>query len=93
MVYHCSLGNTIPTTHQKIKVAKVREYKYANIEPELGHLASVARQIQVLETVRLMKEIISEFKSKNSCFEELDKQKKMLYPRQTCKPPANLQEK
>lgn len=67
--------NTLPTTHQKIKVAKVREYKYANIVPELEHLALAARQIQILETVRLMKQIIPEFKSKNSCFEELDKQK------------------
>ncbi len=67
--------NTIPTHHRKIKIAKVREYNYADILDTYTEFERLSRSIQVWETVRLMKKIVPEFKSKNSRFEELDKER------------------
>lgn len=64
--------NTIPTNHKKIKIAKVREYKYAEVEPQLIKLAAIAREVEIPETVCMMKRLVPEFKSKNSAFEKFD---------------------
>ena len=63
---------TLPTVHERIKIAKVREYNYADVK------ASIERLHQALEigdnfgVVRQMKYIVPEFKSKNSVFETID---------------------
>ena len=64
--------NTLPTPHEKIRVAKVREYNYQEIEPRIDSLTQVARQGLVLDTVLQMKQIVPEFISQNSEFEKLD---------------------
>lgn len=64
--------NTLPTPHEKIRVAKVREYNYQEIEPRIDSLTQVARQGKVLDTVLQMKQIVPEFISQNSEFEKLD---------------------
>ena len=70
--------NTIPTTHHKIKIAKVREYKYSEVEPQLMKLADIAREVEIPETVCLMKKLVPEFKSKNSYFEKYDLKEKVV---------------
>ncbi len=69
-----SAENTEPTSHDRIKVAHVREYDYdearkANLELEV--MAAGCADIPAM--VRLMKSIVPEFKSRNSVFEGLDK--------------------
>ena len=64
--------NTLPTPHEKIRVAKVREYNYPEIEPRIDSLTQAARQGLVLDTVLQMKHIVPEFISQNSEFEKLD---------------------
>lgn len=65
--------NTIPTTHDRIRIAKVREYDYAEACAATEQLEQFARMVNVPDTVCLMKKIVPEFKSKNSEFEQFDK--------------------
>ena len=65
--------NTVPTGHDKIRVAKVREYKRKEVLETYDKLAELALAVKVEDSVRLMKQVVPEFKSKNSRFEILDK--------------------
>ena len=65
--------NTIPTGNAKIRVAKVRKYKRDEVLRAYDQLAELALAVQIEDTVRLMKQVVPEFKSKNSRFEILDK--------------------
>ncbi len=65
--------NTIPTSNKKIFVAKVKEYEFNVVEEKIEKLLELAKSINLVETVKLMKEIVPEFKSKNSVYEQLDK--------------------
>ena len=64
--------NTIPTGHEKIKVAKVREYEYTRVAERLDKLAQLALEGNVPDTIRLMKHLVPEFKSQNSEYEKYD---------------------
>ena len=65
--------NTIPTGNAKIRVAKVRKYERDEVLRAYDQLAELALAVQIEDTVRLMKQVVPEFKSKNSRFEILDK--------------------
>ncbi len=65
--------NTIPTEHSRIRIAKVREYDYDIAAAGNERLEELSRGVVVDDMVRLMKEIVPEFKSKNSRFEVFDK--------------------
>ena len=67
--------NTKPTGHRKIKIASVRQYRYEEVLPSIDELGRLALDCQVMESVRKMKQIVPEFKSNNSRFEELDKER------------------
>jgi FlaA1/EpsC-like NDP-sugar epimerase len=67
-----SKETVLPTSNKKIFRAKVREYDYREILPKMRTLYDCARRIEIMETVRQMKEIIPEFKSEHSEFECLD---------------------
>lgn len=64
--------NTMPTHHEKIMIGKVREYDFAEIESQIQLLLQHAKQNDDRKVVMAMKTLISEYKSKNSIFEELD---------------------
>jgi len=64
--------NTIPTDHDRIRIAKVREYDFAEAEQAAQQLTDLARAVKISEMVRLMKQTVPEFKSKNSRFELID---------------------
>ncbi|MBQ8863382.1 MAG: polysaccharide biosynthesis protein [Rikenellaceae bacterium] len=68
--------NTIRTSHEKIRLAKVRQYDYHEMVPLFDNLAELARKVYVEDTVRAMKQIVPEFISKNSEFEKLDNERK-----------------
>ena len=63
---------TIPTKNKKILVAKVREYDYQQVANQINSLIDLAQEGKVFPTVKMMKQIVPEFKSKNSVYEELD---------------------
>ena len=66
--------NTIPTENKKIMIAKVRHYEYTDILETYGEFEKLSRTVKIMDTVRLMKKVVPEFKSKNSPrFEVLDK--------------------
>ena len=65
--------NTIPTGNSKIRVAKVRTYDRDEVLWAYDKLAELALAVEVDKTVRLMKRIVQEFKSRNSVYEVLDK--------------------
>lgn len=64
--------NTLPTFHQRIRIAKVREYDYANASKAADDLTDLARKVEIIDMVRYMKRIVPEYKSENSKFKELD---------------------
>lgn len=67
--------NTIPTENKKIMIAKVRRYEYADILDTYAEFEKLSRAVKIMDTVRLMKKVVPEFKSKNSPrFEVLDKE-------------------
>ncbi len=64
--------NTLPTFHERIRIAKVREYDYANASKAADDLTDLARKVEIIDMVRYMKRIVPEYKSENSKFKELD---------------------
>jgi len=67
------LEGTKPTFHEKIRIAEVREYDYNQVNKDIEDLVEISRHYDDMETVRKMKEIVPEYKSNNSIYEELDK--------------------
>ena len=65
--------NTLPTENEKIFRAQVREYDYEDICTLMSPLIDLAIKVDKMGTVRMMKGIVPEFKSKNSVYEALDK--------------------
>lgn len=65
--------NTLPTPNKKIFRAHVREYEREEVVAAIDRLKIVAETVDRVATVREMKRIVPEFKSKNSIYEELDK--------------------
>ena len=65
--------NTLPTENEKIYRAQVREYDYEDICTVMSPLIDLAIKVDKMGTVRMMKGIVPEFKSKNSIYEALDK--------------------
>lgn len=66
------LENTKPTHHEKIMVAQVREYEFQSINARISDLIKLSCQYKDHQVVIKMKEIVPEFKSNNSVYEELD---------------------
>ena len=63
---------TKPSMHPKIKVAKVSEYDYAEAKKNEDRLYEASFAYDDMETVRIMKEIVPEFRSQHSKYEALD---------------------
>jgi len=64
--------NTMPTHHEKIMIGKVREYKFNEVVNQIYSLIDAAKDNNDRQVVIKMKELVQEYKSKNSIFEELD---------------------
>lgn len=65
--------NNLPTHHRKILKANVRVLDYNKINKDTDSIISECQAISKLECVSMMKELVPEFKSQNSTFEQLDK--------------------
>ena len=64
---------TMPSFHDKIRIAKVRQYDYDTVERDIKDLIETSKHYDDMATVKKMKEIVPEFKSNNSVYEVLDK--------------------
>ena len=73
--------NTVPTHHDKILIAKIREEKIEGLETHFEELFTYAGQAgQSMAMVSKMKELVPEFVSNNSIFEQLDQTKASVVP-------------
>jgi FlaA1/EpsC-like NDP-sugar epimerase len=64
--------NTLPTHHHKIMIAKVKEYDYEGVNHNIAELIRLSCAYQDRKVVAKMKEMVPEFKSNNSVYEDLD---------------------
>lgn len=63
---------TLPTFHPKIKIAKVREHDYAEIDTRISEFIDTIDDMSDMQIVATMKAIVPEFKSHNSKYRSLD---------------------
>jgi hypothetical protein len=67
------LEGTKPTFHEKIRIAEVREYDYDEVCKDINQLVEISKHYDAMKTVAKMKDIVPEYKSNNSIYEQLDK--------------------
>ncbi len=65
-------STTLPTHHSKILISKDVHPPFNSIKKKIKELIKTAAQHDDLRVVSLLKELVPEFKSENSIFEELD---------------------
>jgi FlaA1/EpsC-like NDP-sugar epimerase len=70
------LEGTKPSFHDKIRIAEVRVYNYAEVSKAVDELVEISKQYDDMATVKKMKEIVPEYKSNNSIYEQLDEKGK-----------------
>ncbi|HXB12174.1 MAG TPA: polysaccharide biosynthesis protein, partial [Bacteroidia bacterium] len=64
--------NSLPTHHPQILIAKVKEYNYQTISELIDELVVLASSGNEMKLVQKMKEVVPEFISNNSVYEQLD---------------------
>lgn len=77
--------NTIKTHHEKIMIARVREYEYEKIKDQIEGLIEISYQYDDMRTVKKMKEIVPEFQSINSPYEAVDRLLEKLEDKESVK--------
>ena len=55
--------NTLPSFHNRIRIAKVRDYDYQYTQFIVTRLENLARQVNIPDMVQLMKEVVPEYHS------------------------------
>lgn len=65
--------STKPSFHDKMRIAEVREYDYTEVSKQIDNLIEKSKLYDEMLTVKIMKEIVPEYKSNNSIYEKLDK--------------------
>lgn len=63
---------SLPTHHQKIMIATVREYDFEKVKTVVNELTHLFDKQNNNDLVKILKKYIPEYKSNNSIFEELD---------------------
>lgn len=64
---------TLPTFHEKIRIAKVREYDFMSVKENIFNLIDISSTADDMMIVGHMKALVPEFKSQHSKYEVLDK--------------------
>ena len=65
--------NTLPSFHEKIRIAEVREYDYNEVNKQIESLIALSHSYNDMAIVEKMKEIVPEYVSNNSKYSVLDK--------------------
>ena len=63
---------TLPSFHEKIRIAQVREYDYGEVRKDVEQLVALAKTYDDMATVAKMKEIVPEYVSNQSKYSVLD---------------------
>jgi len=63
---------TIPTDHDKITVATVRQYEFEKVINEIQIIITYSKRVDICNTIKAMKKVIPEFISNNSPYSEYD---------------------
>ena len=63
---------TLPTSNSKIMIARVREFDYNEVSQLIDLLIETSHHDKSFTTVKMMKELVPEYISKNSIYEQLD---------------------
>ena len=66
---------TLPSFHEKIRIAKVKPFVYDIINAQVTEMGEKCDTLSDLELVKLMKDLVPEYISKNSVYEVLEKKK------------------
>jgi FlaA1/EpsC-like NDP-sugar epimerase len=53
--------NTLPSFHPRIRIAKVREYQFAEVDKILHQMVRLAKDVNIPAMVDLMKETVPEY--------------------------------
>lgn len=64
--------DSLPSFHEKIRVAKVREYDFKQVSSEIDDLIKLSQTYDSMKIVAKMKAIVPEYKSNNSVYSVLD---------------------
>ena len=64
--------NAIPTHHPLILTAKVRKFSLADVRQDIEELTAMVPTRSNFDIIRKMKQMVPEYKSQNSVYEELD---------------------
>ncbi|MDO5321476.1 MAG: nucleoside-diphosphate sugar epimerase/dehydratase [Bacteroidia bacterium] len=70
-----NVENTDPTSHDRIRIAHVRTYDYNDAKVAVDKLEELSRAVEIPDMVRMMKQIVPEYISNNSKFQEYDAKK------------------
>ena len=65
--------NTLPSFHEKIRIAEVREYDFNELKKQIEELIELSHTYNDMAIVEKMKEIVPEYVSNNSKYSVLDK--------------------
>ena len=65
--------NTLPSFHEKIRIAEVREYDFNEVNKQIEELIELSHTYNDMAIVEKMKEIVPEYVSNNSKYSVLDK--------------------
>lgn len=65
---------TLPTANDKIMVARVREFDFDEVSTQVDSLIQISRLSKPFTTVKMMKQLVPEYISNNSIYEQLDPQ-------------------
>lgn len=65
--------NTLPSFHEKVRIAKVQEYDYDVVNQQIEQLLQISHTYDSMQIVKMMKSIVPEYISNNSIYSVLDK--------------------
>lgn len=65
--------NTLPTAHERIRIAQVRHYPYEQAVQDVAQLKLLVKAVDASSLVKMMKDIVPEYISNNSKYEAYDR--------------------
>ena len=60
--------NTLPSFHEKVRIAKVQEYDYDVVNQQIEQLLQISHTYDSMQIVKMMKSIVPEYVSNNNLF-------------------------
>ena len=70
-----NVENTDPTSHDRIRIARVRSHEYKDAIEFVNRLETLSREVDIPTMVKLMKQIVPEYVSNNSKYSEYDEKR------------------